>query len=454
MRTNFSISELRQVLIDLSVESSSSVYVAFSGGLDSHVLLHALSCLAADYPFSLHAIHINHSLHPESSEWANHCQAVCDDLGMPLIVKTITVNADKGGSLEAAARDARYTALAEALPENGICITAQHINDQTETILLQLLRGAGVHGLAAMPASKNFAQGRLLRPLLGHSRESLNDYARSHQLVWVEDPSNRDHQFDRNFLRHEILPVLRQRWPGLDKSLSRSAGHAASAATMLDEIAQSDLLHCQVTCNHFFPPAITSLRVDLLTGLSTIHQKNALRYWTRMHGLSVPGDERLQTLIRLLEESPEKGEILWPAGAFRLYNNILWLCDCPGLSTPIDKGLDWNPDSPQQVDQPKLELKATKLAGEGIALSTVGASLLRVSFRQGGEIYRMPGKYGSKTLKKLMQDLAVPPWLRASLPLIYLDDELIAVSSLWCNPHYLPTNNEEGYIFSVDYSNH
>ena len=454
MRPGFSISNLRQVLTGLSVKQHSSVYVAFSGGLDSHVLLHALFCLAEDYPFSLYAIHVNHSLHSQSTEWAIHCQAVCDDLGIPLIVKTVTVAAEKGKSLEALARDARYTALAEVLPDNGLCMTAQHINDQSETVVLQLLRGAGVHGLASMPARKDFAKGRILRPLLGYSRESLNDYARQHGLEWVEDPSNRDHQYDRNFLRHEIMPILRERWPGLDKSMSRSAGHAASAAVMLDEIGESDLLHCQVTSNHFFPPAIASLRVDLLNSLSTIHQKNALRCWTRMHGLSVPGDERLHSLIKLLEMSAAKGEVVWPAGAFRLHNNILWLCDSFDTSEPIVMVQDWNPEKSLQIDQPKLELQATKLAGEGISLTAIGDSHLTVKFRQGGEICRMPGAHGSKTLKQMLQDLAIPHWLRASLPLIFLQDELIAVSSLWCNPHYLPSVHEEGYIFSVDYVNH
>jgi len=455
MQTKFSISNLSQVLKDeLSLTQGSTIYVAFSGGLDSHVLLHALSCLAADYPFSIFAVHVNHSIHLSSTEWANHCQEICDDLGVPLVVKTVTVAAEKGESLEALARDARYTALAEVLPENGICMTAQHINDQTETVVLQLLRGAGVHGLAAMPARKAFAAGHIVRPLLDFSRESLVDYARLNGLHWVEDPGNQDSQFDRNFLRHNVLPALRQRWPGLDKSMSRSAGHAASAAAMLDEIGQTDLLSCHATGNHFFPPAIARLRADLLTGLSKIHQKNALRCWARMHGLIAPGDERLHTLIRLLEESPGKGEVVWPAGAFRLYNHILWLFDSSDLSQPVDKLVGWNPDKPLQIDRLKLELQAIKLAGEGIAISAISDSRLQVRFRQGGEICRMPGQHGSKTLKNLLQDLAIPPWQRATLPLIYLHDELIAVSSLWCNPHYMPGTNEEGYLFSVHYTIH
>jgi len=271
---NFSAVSLRQVLHDqLSVEKNSAVYVAYSGGLDSHVLLHALSGLASDYPFSLKAIHIDHSLQLQSPAWADHCQQVCDGMSVPLTIRTLSIDQKKGESLEAVARDARYAALAECLPEGGLCMTAQHRNDQTETLLLQLLRGAGVHGLAAMPASKNFSTGRLLRPLLHFSREDLLDYANRHRLVWIEDPSNQDNRFDRNFLRNEVLPVLRERWPGMDKSLSRSARHAASAATMLDDIASSDLLYCKATGNHFFPPCIACLNANLLAGLSPTHQQ-------------------------------------------------------------------------------------------------------------------------------------------------------------------------------------
>ena len=452
--TNFSVSNLKQVLHDqLSVERNCSVYLAFSGGLDSHVLLHALSRLAPDYPFSLNAIHVDHSLHPQSAEWANHCSAVCDDLEVPLTIKKVNLAIDQGESLEAVAREARYTALAEVLPENGICMTAQHINDQSETVVLQLLRGAGVHGLAAMPASKIFANGRLLRPLLGITRDDLQAYAKRHKLGWVEDPSNKDHRFDRNFLRNEVFPVLRERWPGMDKSMSRSARHAASAATMLDEMAKSDLLHCQATINHYFPPGIASLRADLLIGLSPVHQLNTLRYWVRMNDLTVPGDERLQSVIKLLDESPEKGAVVWQEGAFRLYNNMLWLCDSQDVILSVDEVLDWNPGKPLHIQNMKLELSATKLTGAGVAISAIDGSVLNVRFRQGGELCRMPGEHGSKPLKTLLQDLAVPPWLRAGLPLIYLHDELIAVSSLWSNPHYLPGIDEDGYVFSLHYNN-
>ncbi len=446
---HFSPTSLRLVLHDqLSVEQGSAVYVAFSGGLDSHVLLHALSTLASDYPFMLQAIHVDHGLQLQSSDWSKHCQRVCDSLSIPLIIKNPVLDQKTGQSLEATARDARYAALAESLPDGGICMTAQHRNDQSETLLLQLLRGAGVHGLASMPAMKKFSTGQLLRPLLSFARESLADYARRHQLLWVEDPSNQDNRFDRNFLRNEVMPVLRQRWQGMDKSLSRSARHAASAAAMLDDMARSDLIHCRAAGNHFFPSCIACLDAGLLAELPARHCANALRYWVRMNGLTVPGDERIQSMLLLLAESSSgKGSIDWPGGVLRLDNNVLWLCDKLDQIKVVAGYLDWILPAPLQCQG--IKLQATKLKGEGLAASLLDGVSLRVGFRQGGEQCRMPGDHGSKPLKTLFQDISIPIWLRDVVPLVFLGEELIAVSSFWSNPHYLPAPDEDGYVFSV-----
>lgn len=446
----FSVDELKLVLREqLSIAAHSTVYIAYSGGVDSHVLLHALSCLAVDYPLVVHAIHVDHNLHSQSAEWAQHCQLICDQLDIPLTIQKVSIEPGTGESLEAAAREARYSALAELLPDNGICMTAQHSDDQSETIFLQLLRGAGVHGLAAMPPVREFARGQLIRPLLAYSREALLDYACAHRLQWREDPSNEDNRFDRNFLRNEILPLMRERWPGMDSSLSRSARHMAGAVQLLDEMAQQDLLHCGATENHFFSPCIAYLNARLLSALPEPHQLNALRRWVRLHGMTVPGDARLQSLLSLLAESPEKGELLWHCGAFRLYNGMLWLCNTESLIEPCDEVKHWDTASPLPLAQQGMMLCAKESTGQGIARARVESELLEVRFRQGGEVCRMPGDHGSKQLKTLLQELGVPPWLRASLPLIYLRDELVAVSSLWSNAHFIAAAGEPGVVFSL-----
>ncbi len=446
----FSVSGLRQVLREqLDVEKNSQLTVAFSGGMDSHVLLHALSILADDFPFFLTAIHIDHSLQPQSSAWAEHCQRVCDELSVPLTIRRLKIELKKGDSLEAVARESRYAALAELLPECGLCLTAQHKNDQTETLLLQLLRGAGVHGLAAMPASRPFADGHLLRPLLEFSRQQLLDYAKKHSLVWVEDPSNQDNRFDRNFLRNEILPAMRRRWSGMDSSLSRTARHCASATEILDETAVSDLLLCHTAGNHFFPPCIASLNADLMSRLTPVRQVNALRYWIRVHGLSVPGDARMQSLQSLLAEQGGKGSIHWLGGVVTLDNHVLWLCRSSTETVPGDKTVRWNPSAALRIGD--MRLSAVKVAGEGLALAAMDGAGLRVRFRRGGEQCRMPGDYGCKPLKTLFQDLSIPVWMRDRIPLIFLNDELVAVSSFWVHPYYCPAPDKEGLVFAVDY---
>ncbi|MEN9847337.1 MAG: hypothetical protein RL368_77, partial [Pseudomonadota bacterium] len=198
-------------------------WVAYSGGLDSHVLLHALAKLRTHCTAHLHAVHIHHGLNPRADEWAKHCQQVCADLGIPSTVHAIHIPRNTGASLEALARDARYAALKSIIGEGEVCFTAHHGDDQAETVLLQLFRGAGVAGLSAMPRSAPLGNGWQVRPLLNYSRTQLQHYATTQQLHWIEDDSNLDLRFDRNFLRHAVLPILRQRWGSLSPTLQRVA---------------------------------------------------------------------------------------------------------------------------------------------------------------------------------------------------------------------------------------
>src|SRR5690606_38380138 len=217
------------------------VWVAYSGGLDSTVLLHALAARRDALPAPLHAVHVNHNLHPDSARWARDCQAVCDALDVPMESFAVTVGNGRGVSVEAAARDARYDVFRDLLEDDELLLTAQHQDDQLETFLLQAFRGAGPHGLAAMPRQAPFGRGRLCRPLLDFSRAELEAWARARGLEWLDDPSNAEARFARNFLRLEILPALRQRWPQLAATVSRSARHCAEAAWLLDEMAALDL---------------------------------------------------------------------------------------------------------------------------------------------------------------------------------------------------------------------
>ena len=220
-------------------------WVAYSGGIDSHVLLHLLAGWRARLPGVLGAVHVNHQLQQQSGDWELHCRAVCEELGLGFQALQVAARPRRGESPEAAARSARYRGLSEWLPPGAVLVTAQHLDDQAETLLLQLLRGSGVHGLAAMPAMTVLGAGLHQRPLLGVTRAQLRRYAESHRLDWIDDPSNTDTAFDRNYLRHEIMPRLKARWPAAGATLSRSAAHCAEAVTAgrADAVLAASIFH-------------------------------------------------------------------------------------------------------------------------------------------------------------------------------------------------------------------
>ncbi|MFS2200468.1 tRNA lysidine(34) synthetase TilS, partial [Pseudomonas sp. Pseusp3] len=252
-------------------------HIAYSGGLDSTVLLHLLAHLAKTESLpALSAIHVHHGLQAVADAWPEHCRSVCAALGVPLQI--VRVQVQPGASLERAARDARYHAFSEVIRPGEVLLTAQHRDDQAETLLFRLLRGAGVRGLSGMPRQRPLGKGHLLRPLLDATRAELEAYAAAHQLRWIEDPSNQDRQFSRNFLRHQVFPVLTTRWPQAMATMARSAAHLSEAQGLLDELAQIDLNQAR-TANEFDWLGLPSLELASLEKLSAARQRNALSHW-------------------------------------------------------------------------------------------------------------------------------------------------------------------------------
>ncbi|OGI37123.1 MAG: tRNA lysidine(34) synthetase TilS, partial [Candidatus Muproteobacteria bacterium RBG_16_64_10] len=243
--TDFSPAALARILLErLKLSPATRFQLAYSGGLDSHVLLHALAQLQRTHGLNLGAVHVDHGLQAASRDWAQHCARICAALGIPCIIERVQVPDARADGLEAAARRARYACLARHVGAGDALLTAHHLDDQAETVLLQLLRGAGVHGLAAMPAIAPFSAGVLARPLLGFTRTALAHYARAEKLQWIEDSSNRDLRRARNLVRHQVLPLLQQRWPAAVRQLAQTARHAAEAAALLDDLAGADLGAC------------------------------------------------------------------------------------------------------------------------------------------------------------------------------------------------------------------
>jgi len=405
-------------------------WIAYSGGCDSAVLLHALATLRDQLPVELRALHVNHNLHEAAPEWAAHCHAVCEALAIPLYKVNVDARSSKGESPEAAARAARYRIFSDVLEPGDGLLLAHHRDDQAETLLLQLLRGSGPRGLAAMPPHRPHGKGWLGRPLLVFSRQALCQYAKAAGLRWIDDPSNFDTEFDRNFLRQRVMPLLRERWPAAASTLARAAGHQAEAAELLQQLAEEDRQHTA-------GPQPNTLYIEALTQLTPERQRNLLRYWIdTVNDVPLPDQQRL---IRILSEVIPAAEdaqpcIRWPGGQVRRYAGLLFLLAAD--PQPLAERLAWDlSDKLQLADGRVLSVVAT--IGEGLRASLQGNATVSVRFRQGGEVCRPAGRGHQHELKKLFQEWGVPPWERPRVPLLYVGDEIAAVVGYCvCEPYY------------------
>lgn len=403
--------------------------IAFSGGLDSTVLLHAVAALRATWPgVDVRAVHIDHGLHPRSSDWARHCAAQAARLSLDCDVIAVHVARTAGASLEAQARDARYAALAAAMAPGDCLLTAHHADDQAETLMLQLLRGAGVRGLAAMPFRTQFAGGVLARPLLEFTRAELAAWARAQGLTWIDDPANEHSGFNRNFLRQRVMPVLRERWPAVARTLARSAAHCADAAQRLDELAALDLRDAAA--------ADGSVHIDRCLALPAPRQRHLLRYWLRARDLPLPNAARLDQLLQQARaaDGDRYPRTTWPGAEVRRYRGRLYAMR-PLPPHDASRQLTWDLVAPLPLPWLGRQLSARFERGVGLSEHRCRAGALTVRFRRGGESCRVAGQAHHKSLKQLFQEHGVPAWQRDRVPLIYIDDALAAAVDHWvCAP--------------------
>lgn len=399
-----------------------SLCVAFSGGVDSVALLAALASRRRALG-ALRAIHVNHRLHPDSGEWARRCREIARQLHVPLKVLTANVDRSSGVSLEAAARDARYGLLREALAEGEYLLTAHHEDDQFETVLLQLLRGAGLPGLAAMPAVTTFGRGWLVRPLLTLTRASIEAWVRAQGLTWVDDATNVDERFDRNYLRLKVLPLLRERWPGASRAVSRTARLAAEAQRLLDQLARADVERAS---------SGAGLSVRVLRALSSERRKNALRFWITQAGHPTPDSRRLDELAGplLTARSDAKPCVEWSGLRVERHADVLSIHP---VGTDIRfEPVQWEPRSQPTLELPgglgTLELERTS---RGLIDLDVLPEHLTVRPRGGGEKLRPRCGGPTRTLKKLLQEERLAPRERERLPLLFAGDRLLIVADRW-----------------------
>lgn len=398
------------------------IIVAYSGGKDSHVLLHILSEIQSQYSHSilLEAWHVHHGLSLNAGIWRKHCQNICQNLNIRFKDFTVQIDQKSKHSLEELARNARYQIFKKNMQPDDILLTAHTQNDQAETVLMHLSRGSGLLGLSGIPNAANWDKGQLFRPMLDINRDAISEYADSKQLDWIEDESNQDTRFLRNTMRHQILPQLKERNPSIIKNLARSARLCSDSNILLNEYLAPELEQIQITYNQ--------INLVLLKQKNPRQVRALLRLWFQKNNYSLPSEKKLNEIITqmLYAKSDRCPEVHWGGYQIRRYQNVLSLSLQEVEKTDnikLEQRL-WDLSKPFRIHN--SDWMAKPVLGQGIKIA--GAkSTLEVRFRSSGERCRIFGENLSRKLKHVLQDLKIPPWERVDTPLFYLDDYLVAV---------------------------
>ena len=407
--------------------------------MDSVVLLHLLHTLAPLLDCRLSAIHVHHGISHNADDWVDHCAELCARYAIPLHIEHVNIAPlrDEHG-IEAAARKLRHAAFAKQACD--FVALAHHADDQAETLLLQLLRGAGIKGVSAMGYLKRTERHVVVRPLLDCSRSELLDYARQNGLRWIEDESNSDEKYPRNFLRHRIFPVLQQRFPAYRETLLRSARHFAEAGQLLSELAQQDAgqsLHGN------------TLRVDTLRSLSPARAKNLLRHFLHAQDAPMPQTSQIDTMLQQLLNARVDAAVCIDYGGWqvRRYQDRAYVLRA---LNHFDSGLElsWHGESELEWAALDTRLYFAKMTGAGISLEKLQRAPVSLRLRSGGEVLRPQPNASTRSLKNLLQEQQVPPWQRERLPLLYCGDELVSVVGVAIHAEYQAQRNEEGVLVS------
>jgi tRNA(Ile)-lysidine synthase len=433
------------------VRPADRLLVGFSGGVDSVALLDSLVRLRRSLRFRLAALHVNHQLSPNAGRWSAFCKNFCRERGVPF--SSVKVRVARGDSMEAAARAARYAAYTRE-PADYV-VLGQHQDDQAETVLLQLLRGAGVRGLAAMPILRreegraSRVEGRptrhptpdtrhstpaILRPLLDVTRSEILAHAAARKLKWVEDESNANTYFQRNFLRHEVLPVIARRFPGYRGTLARSAQHLAEASRVLDEVAAADAAGQMEE---------GTLAVEALRRLPVARAKNLLRYFLAERGASMPAAERLDEALRQALSAKDDARVLVDIGDFELRRFDGRLHAVPKLAAPRPGyARRWRGEKKVRLPELGGVLAMERGRGDGISVARLRGRPVTIRVRRGGERLQPDARRPRRSLKNLLQEARVPPWERERLPLLHRGGRLVWAPGIGVDCAFQASRNE------------
>jgi tRNA(Ile)-lysidine synthase len=431
------IATLDQQLKCVALQAEQTLVLAYSGGIDSHVLLHALVALRDNGLLTnpISALHIHHGLSPNADEWLAHCRQICLDMKVAFQGVKVNLGSDSGQSLEALAREARYAKLLELAPANSVILLAQHQDDQLETFLLQLKRGAGPKGLAAMALYSTKLVGQLnkvvhlLRPFLALTQQNINDYAKQQHLVWVEDESNQNTHFERNFLRHDILPSLIKKWPDIAKTVSRSAALCAQQQDLLEEVAQEKLQAIRTSDN--------TLGLQALSKLSSAWLHQVVRQWLDEQGIASPSQAILQKLQPELIDAKEDAKpiIQWGNWQFRRFNQHLYvLALAPTIPAHT---LLWQGQKIVNLPAPLGSLSKTNFhpgkLNDGDLVVEPQLGDIKIHFGGFAQRFTPTGCQHSKPLKQWYKEWKIPPWQRDKIALVSQNDKPLAllINGVW-----------------------
>ena len=424
------------VSLNQSRKKIKSMTVALSGGVDSVVLLHLLHSLQKKHGFTLNATHVHHGLSKNADKWVKFCEKLCRDLSIPLDVQYVKLPQKKSLGTEGEARQLRYEKLLQS--KSDLVVLAHHADDQAETFLLQLIRGAGVKGLSSMAHFDDTR--KLWRPLLNTSRIDIEKYAKQQKLKWIEDESNLNTDFDRNFIRSKVLPILKNRFNHIIKVISRSSVHLAEAQNLLDDLAKLDLKSYLKSNNYKH-----KLQVKSFNKLSLTRAKNVLRYWLEMNDQLMPSKDLLDELLRQVLTAKKDAELkieLSKEFEIRRYKDEVYLVR-KNQQDQKNYEIVWQGES--KISLPNgSKLNFTKVKGRGISLEKITDKKLIISNRRGGEFFKPDSKRPTKKLKQLLQESDLPPWEREFLPLIFVSKDLVFVPHLGISSLMKPKRTEEG----------
>jgi len=411
--------QFTDLLPAINIESGQHWWVGYSGGLDSTVLLHLLA--SANLSVKISAIHVNHQISANANLWQQCCEEFCRRLNIDCVSEKVIVE-NRGKGIEDAARSARYAVFEKYLKPDDVLFTGHHADDQAETLLLRLLRGAGIKGLSGISAKRRFGNATICRPLLAMTRDELLAYAQQHQLQWIEDESNFSEAYDRNYLRLKVMPLLQSRWPGMQKKWSQATSLCSETDLLLTEIAREDLSRLDNRNERVGK----SINLKKFKSLSVPRQHNVIRYWLEINGYSTPEQQHWQQVDEQFasNETDVKIDVHWGNVSLRLFQLKIFLLPVvlPQLSLIMKEVEQSKTENLLKKDLPNIHLRS----------------------RVGGERCRPANRTHSQTLKKCLQEFALEPWLRDQVPLVYSNDNLVAVGDLWVCADYLALPNETG----------